>query len=101
MQNHFLYKIGFIVLLIILLMIPQTMLESLISERNVWRRAAYSSIERSWPGAQTLGGPILAVPYQMSWMVSEVISDGSKRVVPRQQSVPLPADPDSTFQGRH
>lgn len=85
MQNHFLYKIGFNGLLIMLLMIPQMMLESLISERDGWRSAAYSGIERSWPGAQTLGGPILAVPYQMIWMVSEVISDGSKRVVTRQE----------------
>ncbi len=85
MRNHFLYKIGFIALLIVLLMIPQMMLESLISERDGWRSRAYSSIERSWPGAQTLGGPILAVPYQMIWMVSEVINDGSKRVVTRQQ----------------
>lgn len=86
MQNRFYVKVGCILALMILLMIPQMFLESLIGERASWRQQAYDSIEQSWPGSQTLGGPVMAVPYQLTWSVSEKIKDGSERVIVREET---------------
>ncbi|MEE9351060.1 MAG: cell envelope integrity protein CreD [Thiotrichaceae bacterium] len=56
----------FIVALIMLLLIPQTSIMNLISERNNWHADAMSNIEKSWPGKQIVAGPFLAIPYEVS-----------------------------------
>ncbi len=84
MQNHrFTFKLLAIFGLIIMLLIPQATLMGLIGERSSWRQEAYSSIEQSWPGAQTLAGPLLAVPYSLTYDIKEKIKekDGSEREV--------------------
>ncbi|MBC7922688.1 MAG: cell envelope integrity protein CreD [Ferruginibacter sp.] len=56
-----LLSIGF---LILLLMIPSAMLTSLIGERESVRDAALDEVSSKWGGSQTLGGPVLSVPYR-------------------------------------
>jgi inner membrane protein len=90
MQNYRLaLKLFIIFILIILLFIPQASLMGLVSERAGWRAEAYSSIEQSWPGSQTLAGPLLIVPYSLTLKTKETITekDGTSREVEKLQTV--------------
>src|SRR5580765_3339455 len=55
-----LFSIGF---LILILLIPASMLESLIRERQSVRDQAMDEVSSKWGGKQTIGGPVLTVPY--------------------------------------
>ena len=52
-------------ILVLLLLIPTAMIESLIHERSRYRQDAIRNISGLWSRAQTLGGPILTIPYQV------------------------------------
>ncbi len=62
-------NIGFKVLLIgglaVLLMLPLTLIHSLITERSQYRYQVENEIADSWSGRQTLIGPVLVLPYQV------------------------------------
>ena len=46
----------------ILLLIPLSLLRSLIAERTSQRDAAVQSVARGWGDRQWIGGPLLAIP---------------------------------------
>ena len=79
MKNSFYGKLLVIALLIIGLLIPRSFLTDLIYERMGWRQQAYDSIRQSWPGEQTLAGPVLVAPYQVTYRTQEMVrTDGKK-----------------------
>ncbi|MCU0344839.1 MAG: cell envelope integrity protein CreD, partial [Ignavibacterium sp.] len=54
-------RIIIIATIILLLLIPLFMIESLIDERQSYRNEAVQQVSKSWAGAQTIGGAILTV----------------------------------------
>jgi len=54
----------------ILLLIPVSMVRSVISEREYTRQNAIAEISQKWGEAQTLAGPVLSVPYK-SFYINE------------------------------
>ncbi|MBU1722238.1 MAG: cell envelope integrity protein CreD [Gammaproteobacteria bacterium] len=87
MQNQRFYlKLGLIAFLIMLLLIPQAFILGLVGERESWRYQAYQSIEQSWPGQQTLAGPLLTIPYYFTYNVKERVKDkdGKERDILRE-----------------
>jgi inner membrane protein len=79
MKNSFYGKLLVIFLLIIGLLVPRSFLTDLIYERTSWRQQAYDSIRQSWPGEQTLAGPVLVAPYQVTYRSTETLqTDGKK-----------------------
>ncbi len=52
-----------IAILILLLLIPVTMIESLIRERSQLRESVVTEVSSSWSQSQRLAGPILSIPY--------------------------------------
>lgn len=85
-NQRFYLKLAVIAFLILLLLIPQAFMLGLVGERASWREQAYQSIGQSWPGAQTLAGPVLAVPYQRTYNTRETVKDkdGKEREVLRE-----------------
>ena len=76
MKLRFYIKLALIFALIFALLIPQTFIEGLVSERAQWRQQAYNSIAESWSNEQILTPPILIVPYQLTTdSVEEVAVD--------------------------
>lgn len=73
MKQRFYVKFSIIFALILALLIPQSFIMDLVSERTSWRQQAYDSIEQSWPGRQTLAGPVLLVPYHLTYNSKEKI----------------------------
>lgn len=78
MKNSFYFKLAAIFALIFALLIPRSFLSDIINERLGWRQQAYASIAQSWPGEQTLAGPVLVVPYKLTYNVKEKIIDVDK-----------------------
>jgi inner membrane protein len=55
-----LIAVGF---LILILLIPSGMISSLISEREDLRDEATAEVSSKWGGSQTVGGPVITIPY--------------------------------------
>lgn len=53
-------------ILILLLLIPVSMVESLIRERDNTATEAMNEVQEKWSGPQTIAGPILTIPYYAS-----------------------------------
>lgn len=56
-------KVLFMSLLVVLLLIPVEMIESLIEERQHRRNSAVNDVQNRWGGDQVIGGAVLSVPY--------------------------------------
>lgn len=88
-QKKLFLKIGFILILILLLMIPNVMIQSLIFERQGLESSTQREIAASWGPSQRMIGPILSIPFTM-----EVINDDEStlynqelRVLPENLSI--------------
>jgi len=49
-------------IIILILMVPLEMLQSLVSERSALREQAYQRVAGGWGGSSLVGGPVLVVP---------------------------------------
>ncbi|MBF9219925.1 cell envelope integrity protein CreD [Hymenobacter ruricola] len=72
------FKVVIIAVLLVLLLIPSSMVESLITERAENRDAATAEISSQWGGSQLVLGPVLVLPYTArvvseKGVVSEVV----------------------------
>ncbi len=61
------FRIFFIGFLILILMIPLVMVSSLIGERENRRNAAVDEVSSRWGSAQRIAGPMIVVPYRVSY----------------------------------
>ncbi len=61
-------KLLFIGFLILLLLIPMGMIENVIYERNHLYSSAKQDIMNAWGGEQTIGGPVLTLPYRVTYI---------------------------------
>lgn len=57
-------KLAVIGVLVLVLLIPTAMLQSLISERESTRNMAVAEVSSKWGNEQVIGGPILSIPYE-------------------------------------
>ncbi len=76
-NRRFYLKFAAIAFIMVFLLIPQAFILGLVGERAGWREQAYQSIGQSWPGEQTLAGPVLAVPYQLTFSRKESVKDAN------------------------
>lgn len=49
------------------LLIPLTWVQSIVSERTQRRDAAVSDVSATWGGQQLVAGPVLSIPYTVTW----------------------------------
>ncbi|WP_420149377.1 cell envelope integrity protein CreD [Spirosoma sp.] len=59
-------KLAVIGILVLVLLIPANMLQSLIQERESTRNAATTEVSSKWGGQQIIGGPVLSIPYEVT-----------------------------------
>lgn len=73
-------KIAVIGALALVLLVPVMMIQGLVAERQLRRDEAVSGIAEGWGRRQTLSGPYLAVPYQVTRVeVTRETVDGRER----------------------
>lgn len=63
LKSNIYVKIGVIILLTLLLLIPKVMIEGLIHEREYRQTLAFDEVSLKWGKEQTLAGPIVSIPY--------------------------------------
>ena len=66
-RNSVTLKLLVIGFLILVLLIPSSMVSSLVNEREGLRDGATSEVSSKWGAAQTLGGPVISVPYYVTY----------------------------------
>lgn len=67
LQQSLFVKLASIGFLILILLIPNTMIQSLINERQMRQGEVQREISSSWGAPQTIIGPVLSVPYN-NWV---------------------------------
>jgi inner membrane protein len=66
-QRKLYFKMSFILLLILLLLIPNAFISDLIHERSSLLYQTQQDIARTWGNKQKICGPLLAIPYTSSY----------------------------------
>ncbi|MFN8310719.1 MAG: cell envelope integrity protein CreD [Chitinophagales bacterium] len=67
MRNSVTLKLLMTGILILVLMIPGSMIESLVNEREELRQEAVKEVSSKWGDEQTISGPVISVPYSESY----------------------------------
>ena len=65
-RNNLGVRLGIITLLIVGLLIPSVMVSDLIYDRQAYRDQAIQEVTGKWGQAQTIAGPVLSVPYEVT-----------------------------------
>lgn len=68
MKNSVSVKIFSIAFLVLILLIPSSMIESLIRERQYRSVDAIREVSSIWGEAQTLSGPVISIPYNKKYI---------------------------------
>lgn len=76
LRNSIVVKVLGLVLLTLLLCIPLDRIDALNRERGESQREAAAELASTYTGAQTVIGPVLAVPYVERWMQTQRNSKG-------------------------
>ena len=63
-RNSVTLKLLTVGLLVLILLIPASMVNSLIQERENIRDNAVQEVSAKWGGPQTIAGPVISVPYE-------------------------------------
>lgn len=67
MRTSAIARVGIMGALLIALLLPLNMVQSVVGERASRRGSVVNEVSATWGGRQTVGGPVLAVPYRYSW----------------------------------
>ena len=65
-------KAGLVGVIVLILLVPLTMLDGLISERSVLRKQAFARVAAGWGGSAVIGGPALIIPVEQAAVVGGV-----------------------------
>lgn len=63
LKNNIYFKVGTIVIITLLLLIPTSMIKGLIHEREATQNEAISEVSSKWAEQQTISGPFISIPY--------------------------------------
>ncbi len=81
-KNSVLFKLGSIVILIAILLLPLGMIDSLLEERLARRNETITAITSTWGKEQVIIGPVLIVPYRYYYqtMREQIIKKGKEEI---------------------
>ena len=63
LKNNIYFKVGTIVIITLLLLIPTSMINNLIHEREATQTKAINEVSSKWAEEQTISGPFISIPY--------------------------------------
>ncbi|MDB5156839.1 MAG: creD [Mucilaginibacter sp.] len=73
-EDSILFKSGVIAVIILLLLIPSSWIQGLITDREGYQKDQVASVTNNWSGNQLVQGPVLMLPYKKQ--VTETGTDG-------------------------
>jgi inner membrane protein len=68
MRNSATARLSVMAVLAIMLLVPLGWVRSIVSERATRRAEAVTEVSGTWGGPQIVGGPVLTVPYTVTWV---------------------------------
>ena len=71
MKNSVGLKLGTITILMLLLLIPASMIKSIISERKNLNQSVLNEVSRKWAGKQQINGPVLCIPLVYEYAIED------------------------------
>ncbi len=90
MQKQLAIKVVLIVVIGLILLIPISMVESKVHERQFYLDEAKKSVASSWTGSQLMVSPVLVIPYQLSVVTTSGFYTEGNKQPPEKLSVVLP-----------
>ncbi len=63
LKNNIYLKVAAIIVIVLLLLIPTSMIKSLINEREATQNNAIDEVSSKWGGQQTITGPFISIPF--------------------------------------
>lgn len=91
-RNALFFKAAVIFILVLILMIPTSMIESLIHERENRKNEAVNEVSQKWGNEQTLLGPVLTIPYYKYYKEKDNNYNTEKLVKKKEYYHILPTD---------
>lgn len=64
LEGSIIIKLGTIAFITLLLLIPTSLIQSLIQERQTRKQEAIEEVSKKWSSAQLISGPVLVIPYR-------------------------------------
>lgn len=92
-------KLIVIGLLMLVMLIPVNMIESLIQERAYRLSEAQGEIAQSWAGSQNIGGPVINLPYTDYDRELKARTEGILHILPDQFEVKTNIEPEIRYRG--
>lgn len=63
LKTNLYFKVGTIIIIALILLIPTAMINGLISEREATQKEAINEVSAKWGQEQTISGPFISIPY--------------------------------------
>lgn len=107
LRNNIYFKLGTIITIILLLLIPTQMIRGLIYEREWTQKEAITEVSSKWAEEQTISGPFISIPYY-KYVRESSGKDSSTKVVklkeflhilPTQLNVEGAINPEKRYRG--
>lgn len=107
LRNNIYFKLGTIITIILLLLIPTQMIRGLIYEREWTQKEAINEVSSKWAEEQTISGPFISIPYY-KYVRESSGKDSSTKVVklkeflhilPTQLNVEGAINPEKRYRG--
>ena len=74
------FKVGTIILLVLVLLIPTSLVKTLVSEREAVQKEAIDEVSSNWSKGQTITGPYLCIPYD-KYVKQYSAKDSSTKII--------------------
>lgn len=71
LKDSILLKLVFIVFIALMLLIPSSWIDGLISERSARQQEVINEVSDQWSGSQLIQGPVLVIPYKVQFTVKD------------------------------
>lgn len=97
-------KVGVVGFLILILLIPLAMIRGVVNDRHVNSQHSSQEIMRAWGERQTIGGPILVLPYKQRRVIQyeqHLTSDGDAFFLPQELLIDAELVPEIRYRGSH
>ncbi|NQU33113.1 MAG: cell envelope integrity protein CreD [Bacteroidetes bacterium] len=109
LKSNVFFKVGIIIVLILILLIPTTMVKEIIHEREVIQRSAINEVSSKWGSGQTLTGPYISIPFD-KYIKQYSKKDSADKIIkvqewlyylPEQLSITGAISPEKRYRGIH
>lgn len=100
-KNSVMLKLATITVLVLLLLIPTTMIQSIISEREFLNEETINEVSSKWANSQQVNGPILTIPFSYEYEKDDKVMEGIRywHILPKSLSVNGQVDPEKLRRG--